>query len=135
MSKLITPRFRNIYLQIDSLPVELDYKFAICVYPGALDFKSEVLRFSYFLFVGPKLLQENVKPFLAVLKKIIQVEGATFSNFEMKVKWSVCFLFLGYCDDIIDNIVKQYAENTTELLEKSISLKTNATPPLNSSFG
>ena len=43
-------------------------------------------------------------------------------------------MFLGYCDDIIDNIVKQYTENTTELLEKSISLKTNATPPLNSSF-
>ena len=86
MSKLITPRFRNIYVKIDSLPVELDYKFAIFVYPGALDFKSEVFRFSYFLFVGPKLLKENVKPFLAVLKKIIQVEGATFSNFEMKVK-------------------------------------------------
>ena len=32
-----------------------DYKLAICACPGALDFKSEVLRYSYVSFVGPKL--------------------------------------------------------------------------------
>ena len=35
------------------------------------------------------------------------MEGATYSNFEMKFKWSFCFLFLGYCDDK-DSIMEQW---------------------------
>ena len=42
-------------------------------------------------------------------------------------------MFLGYCDDIIHSIMDQYTENTAELLEKS-AVKTNAPPPLSSSY-
>ena len=72
--------------------------------------------------------------FLELFKKIIQVKGAIYSDFEVKFKWSFCFLFLGYCDDITDSIMEQYTENTAELLEKSTSLKTSISPPLSSSY-
>ena len=62
------------------------------------------------------------------------MEGTTYSNFEMKFKWSFRFLFLGYCDGIIDSIMEHYTKNIAELLEKSTSLKTDAPPPLSASY-
>ena len=67
-------------------------------------------------------------------EEIIQVEGGTYLDLEMKFKWSFCFLFLRYFDDIIDNIMEQYTESTTELLEKSTSTKSNSPPLLSSSY-